>query len=165
MLQICKNGRWHGVCDHFWDCDDAKVACRQLGFNQGRYTFSQNGLYKIYFMYIHQKKHMEKHLEKDLEMMLTVSSQSTMPLADIGALLWIMLYINAMDLRIVYQSAHQHKVVTVILPLGYTVTITVFQQSQSVLVMMSVLLAVVDHMKEGWRCVTMGSGHQYAVSV
>ena len=101
-------------------------------------------------------------------MILAVSSHYTMPTEDMEAVvIWIMLNITAVDQRIVYQSAHSgHKIVDIIdvlLLLEYTVT--VFQQSQNVQMMMSVLLVVVDHMKEGWRCVTMGSGHQYAASV
>ena len=176
MLQICKNRRWHSVCDRFWDCNDAKVACRQLGFNQegiGWFTLSQNGLYLfIYLTYIHQQKHLEKHLEKDLGMVLgmilAVSSHYTMPTEYMeGVVIWIMLNITALDQRIVYQSAHSgHKIAYIIdvIPL-LEYTVTVFQQSQNVRMMMSVLLAVVDHMKEDWRCVTMGSGHQHAASV
>ena len=31
-LEICLNQAWGTVCDDFWDNNDAKVACRKLGF-------------------------------------------------------------------------------------------------------------------------------------
>ena len=31
MLQICVSGSWQVVCDDGWGCNDAIVACRQLG--------------------------------------------------------------------------------------------------------------------------------------
>ena len=31
-LQVCRSGIWKGVCSSSWSCDDAAVACRQLGF-------------------------------------------------------------------------------------------------------------------------------------
>ena len=31
-LEICKSNSWYGVCGFSWSCNDAKVACRQLGF-------------------------------------------------------------------------------------------------------------------------------------
>ena len=34
MLQQCNSSyQWSAVCDRDWDCNEAKVACRQLGFN------------------------------------------------------------------------------------------------------------------------------------
>ena len=39
MLQICDStGHWTAVCDYYWGCNNAIVACRQLGFND----FSKN---------------------------------------------------------------------------------------------------------------------------
>ena len=31
-VQICGDNEWSGVCDYSWHCDDATVACRQLGY-------------------------------------------------------------------------------------------------------------------------------------
>ena len=33
MLQICDStGHWTAVCDYYWRCNNAIVACRQLGY-------------------------------------------------------------------------------------------------------------------------------------
>lgn len=34
-LEICINNSYGGICDDFWDIQDASVACRQLGFSDG----------------------------------------------------------------------------------------------------------------------------------
>ena len=31
-IEICSHGYWGSVCHHHWDDSDARVACRQLGF-------------------------------------------------------------------------------------------------------------------------------------
>ena len=37
-LELCLNQAWGTVCDDLWDNNDAKVACRKLGFQaEGNY--------------------------------------------------------------------------------------------------------------------------------
>ena len=33
-VEICNNNVWGTVCDDFWGTDNARVACRQLGFEE-----------------------------------------------------------------------------------------------------------------------------------
>ena len=34
LLQVCNaQGQWRTICNHGFWCNDAKVACRQLGYN------------------------------------------------------------------------------------------------------------------------------------
>ena len=32
-VEICVNGVWGRVCDNGWDINNARVVCRQLGYN------------------------------------------------------------------------------------------------------------------------------------
>ena len=37
QVEICLNGLWGLVCSNRWDANDAKVVCRQLGYDGREY--------------------------------------------------------------------------------------------------------------------------------
>ena len=45
-------GRRAMMCGSYWDSNDARVVCRQLGFRSGRNISLGNGYFSIYF-YLH----------------------------------------------------------------------------------------------------------------
>ncbi|CAD5124263.1 DgyrCDS12557 [Dimorphilus gyrociliatus] len=58
---------WYSICAEGWDDRDAKVACRQLGYNNGRAAYSIKGRYEEYIRYMHSEyecKGSEKKLQE-----------------------------------------------------------------------------------------------------
>ena len=46
-VEYCSGGRWGLICFSFWDTNDAKVICRQLGYNVESKTFHCNDNYSF----------------------------------------------------------------------------------------------------------------------
>lgn len=50
-VEVLHFGLWKGICDDNWDIQDAKVVCRQLGFQDAKQaTKSQGGFSLLYWM-------------------------------------------------------------------------------------------------------------------
>ena len=37
QVELCLNGVWYSVCSNGWDVNDARVVCRQLGYDGRKY--------------------------------------------------------------------------------------------------------------------------------
>ena len=35
-IQLCVKNEWAAICDQYWSAKDARVVCRQLGFNTSK---------------------------------------------------------------------------------------------------------------------------------
>ena len=54
-LEICKDGAWGTVCDDYFDMDNARVACRELGYSGAStyyYGYSARSRYGLSLIHI-----------------------------------------------------------------------------------------------------------------
>ena len=53
-VQICYSGTWYAVCDYYWSCGGANVACRQLGYDKAskqlQLQLNEKGRYSFFYL-------------------------------------------------------------------------------------------------------------------